>query len=207
MADESEYAEGWLAPRAPGAAEPPRFHAPPPSEQEPAPAADENLWAPPQPQPPRQPAGQADSGWSPPQGGQPRSVFVQPHPASGNGLAIASLVLGIAGLAFLVFSVGLGFAISLPCSIGAWVCASVARGRIAEGRAAGASQAKAGLILGILGVALAAVALVTWMVLIGADVVDLEEWQRNLEQELERQRDGGDDRGRARLSALRALLP
>lgn len=225
MTDEPRTSGGWLPPRAPGGEAPPRFEAPAAasrpdeslwagSEHEPAapaqpapaqPAPYQQQWLPPaqggegaQPPPVSPPSPQPY--WSPPPGQQP--VFVQPRQATNNGPAIASLVFGIAGLAILVFSIGLAFFLSLAASGAAWGFAVTARKRIADGRATGgAGQAKAGLVLGIVGIALGVIAMITWIVLI-AKGFNLEEWQRELERDLERRRNGSD----GQLSELRAGL-
>ena len=85
-----------------------------------------------------------------------------------NGKATASLVLGIAGLAlWLTLGLGLLFFVNLPLSILAWVLGVQARRRVERGETSrGAGSAKAGVILGIVGVVLGAVALVGWVLLI-----------------------------------------
>jgi hypothetical protein len=111
-----------------------------------------------------------------------------------NRLAVASLVSGIVGLVVLIVSLGLWFAIAVPLSAAAWVSGLRARKGIAEGRSAtGAGQARAGLVLGIVGVALGVVAAVVWLYLVLVLNISLDEIQRDLERELERQRspDGG----------------
>lgn len=192
MTDQPSGQGGWLPPRAPGSHEAPQFSGTPQTPRAP------HGWAPPQaapgpdrvaPAPPRAPA---DTD---------RPVFSQPEKASSNGLATASLVLAIAGLVVLLFTLGLGFFISLACSGAAWGMAIAARRRLRAGRASGGEgQAKAGLYLGIAGVVLGIVAMIVWIVLL-ASGFDLEQWQRDLERELERQR-----RGEGQLSLLRAAL-
>jgi hypothetical protein len=160
MADEPTIS-GWLPPRAPGAQPPPLFEPAPPEPEVPAPAAL------PGPAPPR----------------TDRPTFVKAGAGQSNGLALTSLILGIIGVALLVVSLGLAFIFTLPCSIGAWICAAQARARIAVGESStGRGQAQAGYILGVLGVVLGVMAMVGWIVAI-ASGLDLDE----LRQELERQ--------------------
>jgi hypothetical protein len=103
-------------------------------------------------------------------------------------MATASLVLGIIGLVILVFTLGLGFFLAVFASGAAWGLGVAARRRIASGaQRGGEGQAKAGLYLGVAGVALSVVAAIVWIALL-ASGFDLEEWQRELERELERQR-------------------
>ena len=132
-------------------------------------------WLPPQPPgaPPEQP----------PQQQQPQPpVFVKPQGQTGtNGLAIAALVSAISSLGLLVLSLGLSFFFSLPLGIAGWVCAARASRDVQPG------QRKVGLVLSIAAVALSVIAAIVWVVLIAAGF-SVEELQRNLEDELERQR-------------------
>ncbi len=149
----------WLPPQAPGGRPPPRFE---PSVGEPE-----------VPQPPAEPAAPA----------APVFVPSRPKPAGGtNALAITALILGIAGLALLLLSLGLGFIITLPCSIAAWICGAQARTRIDLGEAQGGrGQAQAGYVLGIIGVVLGVAAMIGWIAAFAAGL-DLDQLQRDLEQ-------------------------
>jgi hypothetical protein len=140
-------------------------------------------------------------GWLPPQapGGKPPPRFDQPPPepeepqptapAAGptfvkeqgttSGYSVAALVCSISSLGLLILSLGLSFVISLPLAIAGWVCAVKAR------RVGG--QGQTGLVLSMVGVALGVAATIVWVTLIAAGF-SLEEFQRNLEEELERQR-------------------
>jgi hypothetical protein len=134
-------------------------------------------WLPPQP-PSAPPQRQA---YEPPQQPQ-RPVFVNERTQQGtNGLAVAALVCAISSLGLLVFSLGLSFVFSLPLGIAGWICAARANPDVNPG------QRKTGQVLSIVAVALSIVAAVLWVVLIAAGF-SVEELQRNLEQELERQR-------------------
>jgi hypothetical protein len=131
-------------------------------------------WLPPQP-PSGPPAPPAQSGPQPP-------VFVRPpgqEPTS--GLVIAALVCSIASLALLMLSLGLSFFFSLPLGVAGWVCATRARRDAPPGRP------KAALVLSVTAVALSVLAAVVWVILLAAGF-SIEELQRSLEQELERQR-------------------
>ena len=131
-------------------------------------------------------------GWLPPQAPgapQPREpeppqgpVFVRgPGEAGTNGLAIAALVCAITSIGLLLLSLGLSFPFSLPLGISGWICAARARVDVRPG------QRRAGLVLAIAAVALSVLAAVIWLGLIAAGF-SVEELQRNLENELERQR-------------------
>jgi Na+/H+-dicarboxylate symporter len=85
-------------------------------------------------------------GYAPPPGGP--VGYGAPQPSQ--GLAIASMVCGIASI--VLFCV---WWLSIPLAIAAVICGILARGKIARGEAAGAGMAKAGLITGIIGAVLA----------------------------------------------------
>ena len=134
-------------------------------------------------------------GWLPPQAPgarpQPRRAraaaaqpptFVQPRGQQGtNGLAIAAIVCAVSSLGLLVLSLGLSFFFSLPLGITGWICAARSNPEVSPG------QRKTGQVLSIIAVALSVTAAIVWVVLIAAGF-SVEELQRNLEQELERQR-------------------
>ena len=138
-------------------------------------------WLPPQPPgaAPQTP-GYGQQPYQPPQPQQP--TFVQPRKQQGtNGLAIASLVCAVSSLGLLVLSLGLSFFFSLPLGIAGWICAAKANRDVQPG------QRKTGQVLSIIAVALSVTAAIVWIVLIAAGF-SVDELQRNLEQELERQR-------------------
>ena len=139
-------------------------------------------WLPPQPPGTApEPRGYGQQPYQPPQPQQP-PTFVQPRGQQGtNGLAIAALVCAVSSLGLLVLSLGLSFFFSLPLGITGWICAAKANPDIQPG------QRKVGKILSIVAVALSVTAAIVWVVLIAAGF-SVEELQRNLEQELERQR-------------------
>lgn len=181
MPEQPQTPSGWLPPQAPEGKPPPRFE--PPAYQPPR--------APSSPVAPVTPPAAAD-----------RPTFVTRSGArtapgtdgKANTLAVASVVAGILGLLLLVFSLGLGFFFALPCSIAAWLLAVHAKRRIADGRGStGAGQAQAGLMMGMVGVALGVVAMVVWVALI-ASGFSIEGFQRDLERKLEQQRDSGAQR-------------
>ena len=92
-----------------------------------------------------------------------------------DGLAVAGLVCAVSSLGLLVFSLGLSFFFSLPLGGAGWLCA-------VRSERPGAAK-----ILSIIAVALSVIAAVVWVILISAGF-SVEELQRNLERELERQR-------------------
>ena len=110
----------------------------------------------------------------------------RPHvPGDTNSAAVWSLVLGIIGLLLLLPTAGV---LSLPVSVGAWVTATQARRRIEAGvTTAGEGMARAGKIIGIIGVVAAVVVIVVMVVLI-ATGFDFEQFQRDLERDLEQRR-------------------
>lgn len=188
MADPPSSAGGWLPPQAPGGRPAPRF------DSEPRPR-----FAPPEPPPYTAPPA------SPPT--QPSS-FVKPQSSPANALAITALVLSISSIALLLLSIGVSFTISLPLSAGAWLCAVRAKRALRDGRAqSGEGQAKAALVLAMVGVALSVVAMIVWIALI-ASGFSVDELRENLEQELERQRQRqrGSDDPVVSLNELRAAV-
>ena len=106
-------------------------------------------------QPPQQP-GQPPQQYPAPQqqwGGMP------PGSAGTNGKAVASMVLGICG--FIVCP--------LVCSILAIIFGKQAEGEIAlNPQQGGAGMARAGVIMGIVGLVLGAVAVIFWIVIVVA---------------------------------------
>jgi hypothetical protein len=84
----------------------------------------------------------------------PMSYQTPPPGAQANtGLAVGSMICGIASLVLSLLSFCIWF-LSLPLGIVAVVLALIARGKIARGEAGGQGMVKAGLITGILGIVL-----------------------------------------------------
>ena len=174
--------ERWLPPRAPGAGDTPRWDAPGWQPAHPAPSPEPPAGS----TPAAEPAGAADGGQPPGSG----PTFVRPGAQAGsNPRATTALVLGIVGLGLLVLSLGTLFLITIPCSIGAWVLGIQGRRLVDRGVLAGQrAQARAGVWLGAGGVGLGIVAMVVWIALI-ASGFSVEDFQQDLERELERSRD------------------
>jgi hypothetical protein len=156
--------------------------------------------------PPRAPGGQPaprfDMATPEPAPAAPPSTYVRPErrPAETNGLALTALILGLLGILLLVLSLGWGFPIALPCSIGAWLCGANARTRINLGEArAGRGQAQAGYLLGVAGVVIGVAAAIGWIVWL-ANGGDIDQ----LQHDLERWRD--EQSSQALVQAARALL-
>jgi hypothetical protein len=174
--DASSQPSGFLPPQAPGGKAAPRFDAsapdtPAPAPDTPAPAPEPALpssyggFAPPSEAgtaalpapPPQSPAGATFS---------PKPVFTTAQ--QGNGPAIASFTLGIAGFVmFFVAGFGLIFFLNLPCSIAAWALGPQGVRKVDEGKASGHRElAKAGRVMGIVGTVIGVVAIVAWALLI-----------------------------------------
>jgi hypothetical protein len=181
MSDEPSV-RGWLPPRAPGAQPPPRFE-PAPPEPDPPPTADAE-WQPPIAQ---QPAYWPPAAPPPPAETAAGPTFVRPEGARASNLAITAIVLGVLGIALLLLSIGTWFPISLLCSGSAWGCGLRARNRADADPAGGArGPAHAAVVIGMVGVGLAAAAAVVWIVLIsaGVSIDDLRDWlDRQLQEE------------------------
>jgi hypothetical protein len=91
------------------------------------------------------------------------------HPPR-NAHAIASVGIGLAGLALLVVSVGLSFLVSLPCAIIALSLGRQGRRRaVAEG-IGGVRAARAGVRLGIVGCVLCVLAAIGWILVVVLDL-------------------------------------
>jgi hypothetical protein len=90
------------------------------------------------------------------------------HPPR-NGHALASLGIGLAGVALLILSVGISFIVTLPCSVIAIVLGRQGRRRAVEEGIGGFRAARAGVIVGIAGIVLCVIALVAWILLLWLD--------------------------------------
>jgi hypothetical protein len=133
--------------------------------------------------PPRAPDGDEPARWEPrpPEGDgharvvvattsdAPTLVQTGEHPPR-NGQAIASLGIGIAGVALLVLSVGISFLVTLPCEIIAVVLGRHGRRRAAAEGIGGTRAARAGMIVGWVGIALCVIAAIVWIAIIVSDV-------------------------------------
>jgi hypothetical protein len=88
------------------------------------------------------------------------ATYVGPYrPARPKGMAVASLVLGICGLALCLVSVCL----TPVCSTLAVIFGILARNAARRGEADGEGMALAGLILGVIGLALTALMLLVFL--------------------------------------------
>jgi hypothetical protein len=99
----------------------------------------------------------------------PQLVQAGEHPPR-NGQAMASLGVGLAGVALLVVSVGLSFLVSLPCAIIALVLGRQGRRRAEVEGIGGWRAARAGVTLGILGIALCLLAAAAWILIVALDL-------------------------------------
>lgn len=174
---------GGVPTEQPGPASAPRAYPPPAYPQ----AGQQYPYVPPpghQPPPGAPPPGY---GW--PQ--QPQPGWYQPGPSRPtNGTAVAALVLGIAGIAVTLMFAGFLFIVSIPCSIAAWVL-GVKGKRIAAPdpnlepmRPGGRGLAQAGLITGIIGLVLAVLAIVFWVLLFSLGNWDLSNFETEPDQDL-----------------------
>lgn len=152
--------QDFLPPRAPGAeppgrwdqgdqaqpAEPPRAVSPPP---EPSHAHGQV----------NNPFGPTMTTNSTPPAGPSRTAL------AGNGIAVAAMVLAVAGLVALLFGAGAFFFINLPCSISAWVLGREAKRKVDRGETSEhRSMAHAAQVMGIIGTVLGVLAVVAWVV-------------------------------------------
>lgn len=135
------------------------------------------------------PPGAPPPGYGWPQ--QPQPGWYQPGPSRPtNGTAVAALVLGIAGIAVTLMFAGFLFIVSIPCSIAAWVL-GVKGKRIAAPdpnleptRPAGRGLAQAGLITGIIGLVLAILGIIFWVLLFSLGDWDFSNFETEPDQDL-----------------------
>jgi Domain of unknown function (DUF4190) len=139
--------------------------APPP--QAPPPGQDPTLWL----RPPAAPGGAAPP--APPGsylGAPAPGPYASPSPYRAdpdNGKAITSMVLGIVSLALFVTSLSFAAPATLVCGIFAWVFGVQARRRLEVGETTrGQGPAKAGLVMGVIGVVLGVLAIAFWTLVI-----------------------------------------
>ena len=105
----------------------------------------------------------------------------------GNTQAVAALVFGIAGIAFLVGGAGLLFIINLPCSVLAWVFGRAGMRRVDRGETtAHRGLAQAGMILGVVGTVVGVLAVAAWAL----GFVFSDELRDQFRREWERQQNG-----------------
>jgi drug/metabolite transporter (DMT)-like permease len=117
--------------------------------------------------------------------GHPGAVVARVRPR--NTHAVAALVFGIAGIVFLVAGAGLLFIFNLPCSVLAWSFGRAGMRRVDRGETAERrGMAQAGMILGIVGTVVGAVAIVSWAL----GFVFSDELRDQFRREWERQQNG-----------------
>jgi hypothetical protein len=99
----------------------------------------------------------------------PELVQAGEHPPR-NGQAMASIGLGLAAIALLVVSVGLSFIVSLPCAVYALALGRQGRRRAEVEGIGGWRAARAGVRLGVLGIALCLLAAAAWILIVALDL-------------------------------------
>jgi len=87
-----------------------------------------------------------------------------------NGHAIASLGVGLAGLCLLVVSIGLSFLVSGPCAVIALVLGRQGRRRAQAESVGGSRAARAGVVLGVVGIVLCVAAAIAWTLVFALDI-------------------------------------
>jgi hypothetical protein len=159
----------------PGDDQPPP--APPPAHQPPAygPPPDPGGYAPPGQGGYGPPPGQPPPYGPPPPGYPPPSGYPPPYPQPAppnNGLAVASLVMGIAGLTFF----------PIVASIGAIISGFISKNQIdqSNGAEGGRGMATAGIVTGFIGIVLWVLFIVVFVLLLGifnevAEDIDFEQ--------------------------------
>ena len=166
MDDERQVRPGFLPPKAPGGAPPPRFEPPATgAHSAPAPAA-----------------GSAPAAAS--AGERPTFVAQRMEAGPRSPLALAGTIVGAVAILLLLLSVGFAAAVTGVMSLVAILLGMLARQQIQQRGEGRAGQARAAIWVGAIGLALAVIAVIV------LNAVDLtqEELQRWLEDELEQQR-------------------
>ncbi len=195
MSEEAGRPE-WLPPQAPGAQPPREWHSvedappaqPPPVLGGPASASEvpTGMEAP-------TPLGtdwwkRGDPRMNPgPAAAHPATQGTRAAAAPTNGHAVAALSLGIAGLVlFFLSGFGLVFILNLPCSVLAWMFGVRGMRRVDRGETtARRGMAQAGMLLGILGTVIGALAVVAWAL----GLIFSEELREDLRDEFQREWD------------------
>jgi hypothetical protein len=176
MAEEEPLPSGWLPPR--------------PPEIPPAPAARPELPG-------------ADGGWSTPHApahptspaAPPRPPGEWPRPPStrpdqpSSPLAVGAIAVAAVGLVLLVLSAGASYFYTILLSLFALALGRHAKRRLAAGEPGRPGQARAAIVLASVGLALAGVAALVWIVLSFYDITP-RDLQETLEREAERLRRG-----------------
>jgi hypothetical protein len=121
----------------------------------------------------------------PPPGGAPPMGYASPGPQQSQGLAIGALVCGIIS----ILSVCVWF-LSIPLGIVAVILGIIGKGKAQRGEAGGQGLAKAGLILGAIGVVLSLIlniALIAGVSFLGSKAEQLQQEMEQKARELEQQ--------------------
>jgi hypothetical protein len=144
------------------------------------------------------------SGWLPPQAPSAHAPSPPPAPRPAGSwppepakpaepstpAAVFAIGLGVASILLLVLSVGVGFFGSLVMSAVALLVATRLRHAIQAGRPGRESQARTAVVLAWVGLGLAVIAGITWIILAASGVTP-QDLQDTLERQLERQRSRG----------------
>ncbi|MHC4443001.1 MAG: DUF4190 domain-containing protein [Planctomycetota bacterium] len=115
---------------------------------------------------------------------------VQPSPFGSDevelpvGMAIASMVLGIVGLALFCL-----WYVSIPCAILAIVLGAIARKKATEGTGGGKGKATAGIVCGAISIGIVVLFLVGCLAIIGigASTGAFDEIKEEIEREMQKQ--------------------
>lgn len=113
----------------------------------------------------------------PPMGGAPVG-YQTPGPNKPQGMAIAALICGILSIVLVCVNI-----LSIPLGIAAIVLGIIGRGKAQRGEAGGEGLAKTGMILGIVGIALA----ILLTILAYAGMSFLGGKAREIEQQMQQQ--------------------
>ena len=122
----------------------------------------------------------------PPPMGAPPMGYQQPGPNKPQGMAIAALICGILSIVLVCVNI-----LSIPLGIAAIVLGIIGRGKAQRGEAGGEGLAKTGMILGIVGIALAI--LLTILAWAGMSFLGnkAKEFEQQMQQQQQTDQSGG----------------
>jgi hypothetical protein len=104
--------------------------------------------------------------------------FSSPSPAQSSGFAVASLVLGIISLFFRIWY------IAIPCGILAIIFGVIASNKAKAGLGGGAGMAKAGLIMGVIGLAIDVIIVI---LIFTVGISFMKNFQKQIQQQQQQQ--------------------
>jgi hypothetical protein len=162
----------FLPPEPPGPE--PELAAPPPQEVPAAPPPPQQAYGYPPP-PPGYPQQQQQQPPPPPGYAYPPPWGYAQQPVPDNGQAVTGFVFSLVGVGLLVITFGLSSVVSLACSIVGIVCSRNGKRKVESGETPKhRGLAQAGFIIGWVGVGLAVLAIVAWILVLALGNIETE---------------------------------